>query len=217
MQYMSGALEQLLARYVSGSVSVATAVLVEAHLSLSQSNHSFVEALESMAGLTLEEASPSPLIHADAMFNAILASKDIEVAPHGFERFSNCIKGDIPNVLKSYLQMEMKNIPWRRRMPGFWEYDVPNIDEHASLIRVKAGQKMPKHTHNGQELTLVLQGSFMDETGTYTVGDIAIADENVDHQPIAGQGTECICFAVVDAPLKLTGPIGRLISPFIKH
>jgi putative transcriptional regulator len=37
----------------------------------------------------------------------------------------------------------------------------------------------------------------------------------VDHRPVAGRSGDCICLAVTDAPLRLTGPIGRLFRPFV--
>ncbi len=46
----------------------------------------------------------------------------------------------------------------------------------ARLIRLKAGRGVPRHTHGGSELTVVLEGSFSDETGHYARGDLAIAD-----------------------------------------
>jgi putative transcriptional regulator len=48
--------------------------------------------------------------------------------------------------------------------------------------------------------------------GHYRRGDIAIADQEVDHRPVADREEDCICFAVTDAPIRLTGPVGRLLQ-----
>jgi putative transcriptional regulator len=61
---------------------------------------------------------------------------------------------------------------------------------------------------------LVLQGGFSDGNGHYAVGDIAYADDDVNHKPVADPDEVCICFAVVDAPVELTGPFGRLMNTF---
>ena len=85
-----------------------------------------------------------------------------------------------------------------------------------TLIRVRAGRMVPQHTHEGNELTVVLRGAFHDETGHYVRGDLAIADASVDHRPIADEGEDCLCLAVTDAPLRLTGRFGRFLNPFIR-
>lgn len=76
---------------------------------------------------------------------------------------------------------------------------------------------MPVHSHEGSEYTLVLKGSFRDETGHYGVGDISIADGDVNHRPMISRDEDCICFTVTDAPLRLTGTIGRLFEQFMKR
>ncbi|HYD98947.1 MAG TPA: ChrR family anti-sigma-E factor, partial [Alphaproteobacteria bacterium] len=86
----------------------------------------------------------------------------------------------------------------------------------ARLLRVHAGTAMPQHTHDGEELTLVLCGAFRDETGRYARGDLAVTDSEIDHQPVAEPGEACICLAVTDAPLRLTGRFMRFLNPFVK-
>jgi putative transcriptional regulator len=76
---------------------------------------------------------------------------------------------------------------------------------------------MPSHTHHGVEVTLVLQGSFSDPLGRYMRGDIAIADDEIDHKPVAGSEQDCICFAVTEGPVRLTGPVARLFNRLIGH
>ena len=51
-------------------------------------------------------------------------------------------------------------------------------------------------------------------TGHYARGDIALAEADLDHKPMTDAGEDCICFAVTDAPLHLTGPFGRLLDRF---
>ena len=82
----------------------------------------------------------------------------------------------------------------------------------ASLLLVKAGRQMPSHTHEGSEVTLVLTGGFHDITGHYARGDIAIAGADLDHRPMTDEDADCLCFAVTDGPLHLTGPVGKIID-----
>jgi putative transcriptional regulator len=64
------------------------------------------------------------------------------------------------------------------------------------------------------EVTLVLKGAFCDTTGRYARGDIAIAEADLDHMPMTEEGEDCLCFVVTDAPLHLTGPVGRILDRF---
>ena len=43
-----------------------------------------------------------------------------------------------------------------------------------------------------------------------------MADEDLDHQPIAVDGEDCICLAVTDAPLKFQTLVHKLVQPFLK-
>ena len=83
-------------------------------------------------------------------------------------------------------------------------------------MRIKAGTAMPLHSHDGHELTLVLAGGFSDDDKHFLPGDVAVADASVNHRPVADPGEDCLCLAVTDAPLRLTGPFGRLLNPILR-
>jgi putative transcriptional regulator len=93
-------------------------------------------------------------------------------------------------------------------------YPLPEFVGRSSvrLLAIEPGRRMPQHTHEGLELTLVLQGSFADATGRYAKGDVATADPSIDHQPQAGGNELCLCLAVEDAPLRLTGFSGAVLN-----
>ena len=100
---------------------------------------------------------------------------------------------------------------------GAYQLPIPTGDEQttARLLRIPAGRPVPTHSHGGLELTLVLSGAFSDATGTYSRGDLQEADENIDHQPHAALGEDCICLAVTDAPLRLKSLAARMVQPLI--
>ncbi|MEM0515828.1 ChrR family anti-sigma-E factor [Pseudoalteromonas sp. YIC-827] len=85
-----------------------------------------------------------------------------------------------------------------------------------SLLYIAPGGTIPEHTHTGFELTLLLDGSFSDELGTYEAGDFMWLDHRHQHTPYTEEG--CLCLAVVNSALhfnkglsKLLNPIGELI------
>lgn len=89
-------------------------------------------------------------------------------------------------------------------------------DATARLLFIPAGAAVPDHGHNGMELTMVLQGAFSDEVDHFARGDVEIADEDLEHTPVADISEDCICLAVTDAPLKFNKLMPRLFQPFLR-
>ena len=86
----------------------------------------------------------------------------------------------------------------------------------ARLLHIPAGVAVPDHGHRGLELTLVLQGAFSDEVDRFGPGDIEVADESLEHTPVAEAGMDCICLAVTDAPLRFNALLPRMLQPFVR-
>ncbi len=205
-------IDSLLARYVAGTLPTPARVLVESHLELKPQNRIKVSNLEAMAGLELMATDPVALDDRDAMLAAVLASK----APEATVPLLTGEARIFPKALYDFVGFDAGDVPWRTRMPGFKEYDLGDIEGcHVNLFWIKPGRTVPAHTHEGSELSLVLDGAFSDARGHYGRGDISVADDSVDHRPSADKGRPCIGFAVVDAPLKLTGSFRQLIGDII--
>jgi putative transcriptional regulator len=203
-------LDGLMARYVAGALPEPARVLVAAHLMLRPERRVFVDALESVAGEALEAAEPSPMQDRDMRLQAIFSASPLTV------KQARPSDGVFPSVLRDFIGFDADTIPWKTKMPGYREFSLGEIDGcEANLLWIKAGRKMPSHTHEGSELTLVLDGAFRDANGRYGRGDISLADEHVDHRPIAEDERACICFAVTDAPLRLTGSYRQFFSDFL--
>ena len=75
---------------------------------------------------------------------------------------------------------------------------------------------MPDHGHQGIEMTLVLQGAFMDDDGYFSRGDVEMADSDLHHTPVADIHEDCICLAVTDAPLQFQGLIHKIAQRFAR-
>jgi putative transcriptional regulator len=119
----------------------------------------------------------------------------------------------MPLALRSYVTRHLGALKWRTILPGIKQCRITrDARGETSLLRCRPGTALPAHTHEGLEATLVLQGAFGDVTGHYGLGDIAVADDTVDHRPVADRSAECVVFIVLEAPVKLTGPLGRLMQ-----
>lgn len=204
-------LDGLFSRYVAGSLPEPARVLVAAHLSIKPEQNHIVSALEDLAGDELSALVSDQIGDREARLAAVFdAPKLAEMQEKRSE------SGILPQELRSFVGFDLENIPWRTKMPGYREFSLGEIDGcEAKMLWIKAGRKMPAHTHEGSEITLVIDGAFSDSAGRYGRGDISLADDDMDHSPIAEEGRPCICFAVTDAPLRLTGSYRQFFSDFI--
>ncbi|MTH96679.1 transcriptional regulator [Roseibium sp. RKSG952] len=208
-------LDELLASYAAGTLASPAQALVGAHLELCETNRDYVASLEALAATGLEDSAPEPFKDRDGMLSAIFA--DDEPILHAEERATE-VQPDhkVPASLTGIIDRPLDQLPWRTLIPGVREVKLGEHDGcNVSLLWVRGGKAMPSHTHHGTELTLILQGGFTDSEGHYARGDIAFADHETDHKPVADEGEDCICFAVTEGRLRLTGPVGRFFAPFL--
>lgn len=202
-------LDALLAAYSAGTLDPSLHALVASHLLMKPDSRDFVRALENLAAEELDHVKPAALSRREERLAAIF---DQEPVRQPARIYGSSI---LPAPLQHYLGQDLEAIRWRTKLPGVKEFRVEGKGRgEASLIWVRAGRRMPSHTHEGSEVTLVLKGGFSDVTGHYSRGDIAIAESDLDHKPMTDANEDCICFAVTDAPLHLTGPFGRLLDRF---
>ena len=76
------------------------------------------------------------------------------------------------------------------------------------------GVSVPLHSHGGKEYILVLEGSFCDEFGEYSKGDIQINDQQIKHTPIASKDTGCVCLSITEKDVIFFGKYGSFLNLF---
>lgn len=208
-------IDALMARYVAGTLPLPARVLVESHLEMRPSARALVADLEAMAGAVLADGEAAGLSDREAMLDNIFSSPAPDDPEIRFARPTRAEK-TMPAALRDFIGFDLESVPWRTRMPGFREYRAGEVEGcEVNLYWIRPGRAVPAHTHHGCELTLVLRGAFSDGMSRYGSGDIAVADDDIDHRPVAEPGDPCICFAVTDAPLRLTGSFRQLIGDLI--
>jgi putative transcriptional regulator len=198
-------IDVLMARFVAGTLPLPMQVLVESHLQISRGNHGFVRGLEALAGDAILDEQPASLSNPAHVLEAVFASHVQVAAPRPEAVRAG---GVFPPALRAFAGFEAaEQVPWRTQLPGIQEHVIGKIEGcKASLFRFGAGRELPDHTHEGTELTLVLDGAFSDQRGRFGRGDVSVADPSLEHQPVAESERPCIAFIVIDAPLKMTGP-----------
>ncbi|MGF1455584.1 MAG: ChrR family anti-sigma-E factor [Alphaproteobacteria bacterium] len=223
--------EDLLLDYATGTLSRAQALLIASHLTYCPVCRHRLTIADEIAATMAEEAAPAIALE-QVSAASILAAAD--AAPANTDARASARRRReltrpaqvLPRPLRDAIAPNLDAVSWMPLFPGIWESrlpansDRPDCDEpgeEARLLCIGAGRSIPSHTHGGLEMTLVLAGSFSDTRGHYGVGDVCMADGSIDHRPVAASDQDCICFAVVDAPMRFTGRIGRLLNILEPH
>ena len=208
---------ELLVEYTSGALPLAPSIAVTTHLQFCNTCDSTVESLNHIGGDLLDHSDPIS-VSEDLLEKVLLG-----IETDSGESASRCNANkttvdDVSRALPRYVRQLLPdgNLRWKFLSPSLRVATVSVGEDkyELALHRIKAGGKTPEHNHNGQEITVVLTGTFSDEDGIYQPGDFVVRESGDVHRPIAAQNEECICLSVLAAPIKLTG-MKRLINPFL--
>ncbi|MBU2964180.1 ChrR family anti-sigma-E factor [Amphritea sp. 2_MG-2023] len=201
--------------YSAGSLSQGMALVVASHLAFCSACRERAEMNDAVGGVLLESLDAETI--EDDMLAAILAQIDEPLERRIVEprqAIPSLSDPEIPVPLNEYVSGPLDQLEWKRIVPGVAYYDMPWQGRGVSrLLRIAPGKSMLTHTHNGNELTLVLRGSFSDEVGRFCRGDIADLDDQIEHQPLVDSDEDCICLIATDAPLRFTTLFGKLVQP----
>jgi len=205
--------EGLLMAYATGSLPDSAALLVATHLAYCPACRAEIGRFEAVGGTFLDDVAPAEV--AEGALERVLARLDGQEPPPAPR--PAFVEGT-PRPLRDYLAAPLDGLQWSRLIPGVRQAAIAAGDPAArlGLLKIKAGSGVPEHTHHGGEMTLVLKGAFTDSTGAYARGDFAYADGTLTHRPVAVAGEDCICLTFSEGPMRLTGPLGRLLNPFVR-
>jgi putative transcriptional regulator len=201
-----------LAEYAAGSMDAGSRLVVGSHVAKCPQCRRLVEDFESVGGALLSELPPTPM-QPDALANA-LSRLDDAPAKSGAEAPAH---DDMPWLPEALLAREFG--PWRWIGIGVEQRSIKVLGEDSArvfLLRAKPGVKLPVHVHTGIERTQVLAGAFIHDGGRFGAGDFDDAEGDIEHNPRVDIGETCICLVAMTGGIKMTGPIGRLIQPFLR-
>ncbi|NTF06335.1 transcriptional regulator [Agrobacterium rubi] len=209
--------DELLLDYASGSLGESWSLAVSTHLALCPESRQRLEALEMTGGALLNDITPAEDV-SDDQWQKIRKLLTADVAPASAKPAKQTNDNAVlPEPLRSYAGGDVDGLKWKQLGPGAYHFPIRTRDGEANvrLLRIPAGKPVPEHTHGGRELTVVLSGYFKDGDDVFRRGDFEEADEDLMHQPVAGEGQDCICLAVTDAPLKFKSWLVRLVQPVL--
>jgi len=207
--------EELLLRYAAGKLRPAPALVVASHLALVPSSRRLVSGFEAIGGALIEREPLADL--SSDLLERTLARLDAAPVPETPIALRNHDALNLGIALPRPLAARAIG-PWRWLGPGLRcaRVNIPEDLEHnVILLRGRARVALPEHGHSGEELSLVLKGSFQDESGRYVVGDLTVEDHESDHTPVVTDDGECICMLAIEGKMQFRSWITRLMQPWI--
>lgn len=208
----------LLELYCDGSLTAEIAVLVASHLEYCPHCQQLCRDIEADQAWQLSQAQTSVATEPQwqQMFEQITASAApvtpklrpadsvLDVGPYQFR---------IPRTLQ---HLAVKRSKWLN-IGGIASCKLPSGEpHHLSLLLIDKNTDVPRHTHHGLEMTLVLAGEIVDEAGRYVPGDLIINTPDETHKPRNISDQPCLCLSVLSAPLQFKEGVTRWLNPLQK-
>lgn len=225
---------ELLTDYSAGSLPLSHALCIAAHLEQCDSCRQQVAKLNRL-GAAFFNTQPTQGVSLQSLKDQVMTLLDeppaaaadrasvttTGVASTGFTPVASAPAAPykVPKALRQFVAAGYSSLEWVRLSPAIQMATLlkDRDGSQIALSRVKPGGKMFHHRHTGDELTVVLEGSFSDESGIYRKGDFVHRDSRHRHKPMVTRDAECICLMVMDAPIQFTGFFARLLNPFVRR
>lgn len=208
--------------YASGHLSEAKSTIVATHAAYHPPLRARIADAEAIGGLLLEEGEKANV--SEDMLEAIFAQIDNMNTSEPLAKTTSPEVQPVPGTqtwpkpLRDYVGDKADKLKWRYMGPGMRRMKLWTGEDGECLwlFKAKGGIQMPEHDHTGQEMTLVLEGSYHVGDAQFKPGDIEIAADDIeDHRVQIDEGQDCICLVVTESPVKLKSVIGRVLQPII--
>ncbi|MEX2321140.1 MAG: ChrR family anti-sigma-E factor, partial [Saccharospirillum sp.] len=202
-----------LVEFAAGTCHTGMSVAISVHLHYCAQCRVALSELESTSAVLFEQQAAAPV--ADSAFDLLMQRIQHEPA---VEPVVKPVSRRFPKALATLLPESLDELDWRQPMKNLRVSHLMT-DESGMIIglhHMKAGGQVPNHYHRGDEISVVLEGGFSDQLGSYGVGDFIVRTPSDTHSPRADAHEDCLMLSVVTAPVKLTGVLGWLLNPFLK-
>lgn len=199
----------MLQAYVTGALHYSFDLVIAAHVSMCDECRTRLTAHECAGGAALQALEPASV--SNQLRDRVLGKLDGPEPATPIRTASRIFPTPVMEAL------EGQPPKWQRMGAGVRQ-SLLHTDKRGSvrLLYIPGRQAVPDHSHHGIELTLVLEGAFKDETGLYGVGDVEVADDTLEHTPIAEPGEACICLAATEGALKFNALLPKLLQPLFR-
>ncbi|MEZ6000893.1 cupin domain-containing protein [Hyphomonas sp.] len=209
-----------LAMQSAGSLSPFKQLLLTCQADINPRLKKTFDSNDHVAGALLESAKPAAL--SGDFLSRLNARLDTEQAiPPAADADTNLINEDepewMPAPLADYVRRSGRRLRWRSAGLGVQQARLGRSDrgERLYLLRARPGLPVPRHSHSGQEWTLVLAGGYKSGSRQFVPGDIHQEDEGCMHDLRIDDDGPCISLIVDEGKLRFENPLLRLLQPVL--
>lgn len=210
----------LLTAFSAGNIPLSHGLCVSAHIEHCDQCRSNLQRLNSMGAQMFDELQSAPVN--DDLKSIVFAMLDEAPVEDDSAKLAGtkaaAKAAGVPRCLQQFIPEDYDSLEWQHVSPSIRAAKLCTDSNGAKveMLRIKPGGKAALHTHTGDEYTMILKGSFSDESGIYRAGDFVVRGRNDKHRPTATKDEECICLTVTDAPIEFTGFFTRWLNPLIR-
>ncbi|MDO8909496.1 MAG: ChrR family anti-sigma-E factor [Pseudohongiella sp.] len=214
---------KFLTDFAAGNLPLSEAVCVAAHLEFCSKCRSHVQQLSDVAAQMMARLEPVVADEDgfDTLMQRIEAGESTPQPARSAAQRASAASGatTMPLVVQKLAKGGLQNMSWVQlgRSLRIAPVNVGCKDRQTAIYDIKAGGRMPEHEHRGEEITVLLKGSFSDAEGKYVRGDFVVRHAGERHQPTATLDTDCICLVSLAEPVKPTSFWYRLLEPFVQY
>lgn len=211
--------EAWLAMLSAGTLPPHQQLLLECQAELRPELRSLLAAGDHIAGALLESAKGTPL---SSGFMQVLEQRlataqiDTRAAEKIYEPGSERPEW-MPPALDAYMRRSGTRLKWRNAGLGVQQARLSRTTDGRRLYLLKArpGTPLPRHSHRGQEWTLLLAGGYKSGPDQYVAGDLHQEDEACTHDLRIDTDGPCIALIADEGRLRFPNPLLRLLQPFV--
>lgn len=207
-----------LTEYSAGGMAYGPAVCISTHLERCHECTQRVDNLNLLGATMLDQIDSAEC--SDDLFDRVIDSLESAPTSQAITSAEAANQSTVAqSALRALLPQGLESVAWKRLAKGVSSFEVPSINGEGfsvKLLRVSKGSSVFQHTHTGTEFSVLLQGGYSDELGSYAAGDFVECDSSHNHKPVAHRDQDCILMTAVEGDLKFTGVFSRLLNSVIK-
>lgn len=205
---------EMLNEHLAAKLPLSLTVAMSAHIEMCEQCKAASRKLEQLQSQQLWQETDVQTVDLGDMLQNILASPPEKKLPA-----ANKLEVMVAVANRNYQLPAAFSLFTKLKWSGFGAVSrtrlINNENEvRASLLHIEKGGSIPRHQHKGYELTLLLDGSFTDENGSYYKGDFICLEEGAEHAPFTKNG--CLCYVVQNAPLHFVAGVSKVLNPLAR-
>lgn len=202
--------------HAAGTLDPALALVVTRHLAMCEACRERSRWAAALGAALIEDLRPGAATAAQTQ--RALCAVRARIAAAGQAAAETMLDSESERLsarLWHLLQHPDDDLPWQPMTAGIDHYLVAEDAGSGSwvrLFRFQPGVRLPRHSHRGEEYALVLQGSYVDASGNFAVGDFSEVEAAFSHEPTVDSEIPCIALIATTGRLRFEHPMYRAAS-----